>query len=192
MGTILPDGSAGLPTVSATGWMAVPQESVDGGGRTIWQGKDVSVCSPTTDRCSLVPSASGTVAVDPAWVPGQTTLSYAQAPDYGEALYTQQTTSSWYDAHQLRMFDPITGSSPTADQMSGATVPTWADDGQSVVYVSGNGIWLGSSGTSSSPPQEIARPLFTPGQWPVFYGQVPFAQQFAWSKGSRSLEPTDA
>ncbi len=189
MGTILSDGSAGLPSVSATGWMAVPQESVDGGGRTIWQGKGIAVCSPATNRCSQVPHANATVAVDPIWVPGGTTLGYAEAPEYDEAPYTQQTTSTWYDAHQLRLFQPTSGVTTTVSQLSGASVPVWAQDGQSVIYVSGNGLWLGSSGSDHSSPQEIAHPLFTPNQWPAFYGQVPFAQQFAWSAGTRSLEP---
>jgi hypothetical protein len=40
--------------------------------------------------------------------------------------------------------------------------------------------------TGGNPSIEVARPLFTPGQWTMYFGQVSFASQFSGSEASRS------
>jgi WD40-like Beta Propeller Repeat len=183
LGTTLENGSAGVPSASVTGWLAFVDEANDGGaGRTIWQGWQVVVCSPVTTECTAVPHPAGTVTVDPVWSPIGATLAYAQGP-VGPQWYSQQTVANWYDAHELHVFDPTSGSTSQDRQNPGATVPLWSHDMKNLLYVSNNGLWLGT--TTATAPVEIAQPLFG-GAWPTFYGQVAFSSQFSWTSDSRS------
>jgi Tol biopolymer transport system component len=183
LGTTLENGSAGVPSSSVTGWLAFVDATSGGGvGRTIWQGKQVVVCSPVTTECTAVPHPAGTVTVDPVWSPNGATLAYAQGP-VGPEWYSQQAVATWYDAHELRVFDPASGSTRQAPRDPGATVPLWSNDMKNLLYASDNGLWLGT--TTAMAPVEIAQPLFG-GAWPAFYGQVAFASQFSWTSNSGS------
>jgi Tol biopolymer transport system component len=178
LGMTLQNESTGTPSVTSTGWLAFV--AINGsGGRTVWLGKQVVVCSPLTAGCTAVSHPAGTVTVDPVWSSTGATLAYVQAPAVQDYGFPQRVVASWYNAHQLYLFDPTTGSAQRNTQIHGATVPLWSGNGRSLLYVSNNGLWLNS--TLAEPAVEIARPLFAPGQWPAFYGQVAFSSQFSWS-----------
>jgi hypothetical protein len=175
LGTTLEDESTGAPSVSSAGWLAFVGSS---GGRTVWQGKQVVVCSPLSSECSAIVQPPGTVTVDPTWSPAGLTLAYAQAPEIPLSA-PQPEIPSWYNAHELYLYDPATKSSEEQPATQGVTDPQWSNDGKSLLYVSDDGLWL--SATLAQPPTEIARPLFSPHDWPQYFGQVAFASQFAWS-----------
>ena len=177
LGTILSNGSTGRPTASTTGWLAFVDNFGDG-GRTVWQSKQVEVCAPTTLACVVLPHPDGTVTVDPAWLPHQDILSYAVAPDQPASVFLQSTVGAWYDRHQLSEYAPRAGTTTAMSGVQGGADQLWSTHGETVLYVSGDGLWLASG---SHAPVEVARPLFTPGRLPMFYAQVPFASQFAWS-----------
>lgn len=78
------------------------------------------------------------------------------------------------------MYNPATRSLRKLDA-SGATVPAWSADGHSLLYIARDGIWLLPRLTAR--PVRIATPLFPPGNWPAYYGQVNWNPQFAWWPG---------
>ncbi|MHB8430071.1 MAG: TolB-like translocation protein [Acidimicrobiales bacterium] len=170
--------TTGAPVVTPKGWLVFVGTSGDSAGRVVWQGKQVVVCSPVTTECSPVPHPAGTVTVDPVWSPTGSTLAYAQASELADAGFPQVVVSNWYNAHQLDLYDPATGSVHAYPQVQGVTVPLWSNDGTSRLYVNNNGLWLDP--TLAQPPMEIAQPLFLPA-WPSYYGQVAFSSQFSWS-----------
>jgi dipeptidyl aminopeptidase/acylaminoacyl peptidase len=178
LGYTLQDEGSGAPSSSSTGWLAFVATS-GGIGRSIWQGKQVLVCSPTTGHCAPAPHPADTVTLDPVWSPTGTTLAYVQGAALQSVGFLQQTLADWYDAHRLHLFDPTTGSDRTGTRAPGVTVPLWSGDGRSLLYVGDNGLWLDA--TLAGPPVEITYPLFAPGAWPAFYGQVGFSSQFSWS-----------
>ncbi len=177
LGVTLENESTGPPTGTAAGWLAFV-ETNGGIGRSIWQGKQVVVCSPTTSSCSPIPHPAGTVTLDPTWSPSGLTLAYVQAPENQNVGFPPQTLVGWYNAHALGIYDPSTGSIKTVSGGQGATVPAWSSNGASFLYVSNNSVRLHSSGASSV---QIASPLYST-SWPTYYGQVPFSSQFAWSQ----------
>jgi hypothetical protein len=174
LGRTLENESTGAPSVDSAGWLAFVGST---GGRTVWIGKQVVVCSPVTTECSPIPQPPETVTIDPVWSPTGSTLAYAQAPEFPESS-PQPNVPSWYDAHQLYLYLPSTGTSLEQPLTPGVTDPLWSNDGKSLLYVSDNGLWL--SPTLSQSPTEIVRPLFTPHDWPQYYGQVAFSSQFSW------------
>ncbi len=179
LGMTLQTEGTGVPSATSTGWLAFVQDDQNGGGRVVWQGKQVVVCSPVTAECSAIPHPAGTVTGDPVWTPTGSALAYVQGSALPEG-FLPQTVADWYNAHQLYLYDPTTGASVVAPQTDGVTVPLWSTNGQSLLYVSNDGLWLHP--TLTQPPVEIAQPIFA-GDWlaSTFYGQVPFSSQFGWS-----------
>jgi Tol biopolymer transport system component len=181
LGRTLEDGGAGAPSVSSNGWLAFVGDTGDDVGRLILDGKQVVVCSPVTADCTVVPHPPAAVTVDPVWSPRGSTLVWAQAPALNDVDYGPATVMQWYDSHQLEVYDPTTGAVRPDARARGVTVPRWSTDGTSLLYVSNDGLWLDADLASS--PVEIAQPLFTPGDWPQYYGQVDFSSQFSWWSG---------
>jgi hypothetical protein len=103
-----------------------------------------------------------------------------RAASRASPAFPQHAVTDWYDAHQLWVYDPATRSIRKLNA-PGATVPAWSADGQSLLYIAHDGIWL--LPRPRAQPVRIATPLFRPGNWPAYYGQVDWLDQFAWWPG---------
>jgi Tol biopolymer transport system component len=180
LGQTLEDGGAGAPSVSSNGWLAFVGDTGDG-GRLILDGKQVEICSPVTTQCTTAPQSAATVTLDPVWSPDGSTLVWAQAPATDNADERTATVVQWYSSHQLVVYDRNSAGVRPDASAAGVTTPLWSTNGRSLLYVSDDGLWLDADLASS--PVEIARPLFTPGDWPQYYGQVDFSSQFSWWSG---------
>ena len=85
-----------------------------------------------------------------------------------------------YDAPQLWLYHPATRPLRRLDA-PGATDPAWSANGNSLLYLARDGIWL--LPRISGQPVRIANPLFQPGNWPTYYGQAGWTAQFTWWPG---------
>lgn len=180
-GYTLSDDTAPQAAAAADGRLAIVNNpSRRDIGRIIWQDKQVQVCEPQATGCANVPSPKGTVTLDPAWSPGGKTLAFVRAPSRASPAFPQHTVARWYDAHQLWLYNPVTRSLRRADAR-GAADPAWSANGKSLLYAARDGIWL--LPRISSQPVRISAPLFQPGNWPAYYGQVGWTAQFAWWPG---------
>jgi dipeptidyl aminopeptidase/acylaminoacyl peptidase len=182
LGTTLADSHLDQVAAAPGGQLALVAETRGPGmgGRLIWQDRRVKVCHPAAGACTTLPSPPATVTLDPAWSPDSTRLAFVQAPPRASPAFPQHAVTAWYDTHQLWVYDPATRAARRLDA-SGATAPAWSADGQSLLYIARDGIWLLPRLTGR--PVRIATPLFTPGNWPTYYGQVDWAPQFTWWSG---------
>jgi dipeptidyl aminopeptidase/acylaminoacyl peptidase len=182
LGSTLADGGLDQVAAAPDGQLAIVAETPGPGmgGRVIWQDRAVQVCGLRAAGCASIPSPASTVTLDPAWSPAGGTLALVRGPYLASVGFPQNAVAAWYDAHQLWLYDPAHGSLRELDA-SGASVPTWAADGKSLLYVADDGLWLLPS--LSGRPVPIAGPLFPPDKWPSFYGQVNWLGQFAWWPG---------
>ncbi len=178
LGYTLSGGTTDAVAAAASGWLAIADEPPGAsGGRVIWQGSRVEACGPATARCTGISSPPSTVTLDPAWSPDGATLAFVRAPWRSSPAFPQRAVTAWYGAHQLWLYQPA-GRALRRLVASGASVPVWSADGKSLLYAARDGIWL--LPRLNGHPARIADPLFRPGRWPDYYGQVGWAAQFAW------------
>jgi hypothetical protein len=120
------------------------------------------------------------VSLDPAWAPGGTELAYVRAP---VALTAGWPDAAWTAAHAIYVWNARTGATRRIGAIDGAAVPTWSDDGRSLLFVREDGLWLAP--LSGGAPVEIERPLFSnaalTGDAGVdYFGQIGWTHQFSW------------
>lgn len=170
-------GGTGSSVAAAGGRLAIADKPPGSGGRVVWQSSRVEVCGGTAAPCSVIASPRSGVTLDPAWSPDGTMLAFVRAPSRESPAFPQRVVAAWYSAHQLWLYSPASRSLRRLNA-DGASAPAWSADGRSLLYIAGNGIWL--LPRLSGRPARVAGPLFRPGSWPSYYGQVSWAAQFAW------------
>jgi hypothetical protein len=198
----LSDGTTDAVNAGPDGELAVVVSTASS-GREYAVGKEVERCSPTTVSCTALPRDSiwtaqplsckpcfgapatgpgSAVSLDPAWSPDGTLLAYAKAPAYHAAA---GPSLAWYRSHQLYVWDSRTDSTRRVGAISGTSLPTWSRDSKSLLYVSGDGLWMTNSATGKA--VEIEHPLYSESAWDnvgtnglAFYGQIPWKAQFSW------------
>jgi WD40 repeat protein len=175
LASALSDGTTRVVAASARDRLAIVSDL--GGGRVVWQDKHVEICEPRA-TCRPLAGSGSKVTLDPAWSPDGRTLALDVAPNLAFPGWPQKLMRRWFGAHRLVLYDTRTQRFHIVAGASGATVPAWSPDGKSLLYVSGDGLWLVPS--LGSEPVEIASPLFAPNNWPAYYGQVAWSAQFDW------------
>jgi hypothetical protein len=181
LGTTLADTSLDQVSAVPDGPLAIVAETPGPGmgGRVIWQNRTVQICAAST-RCAAVPAKPSTVVLDPAWSPDGKTLALIRAPYLATEGFPENVVTAWYASHQLLLYNPAHQSLRELNVIA-ASVPIWSASGTSMLYVARDCLWLLPSLTGR--PVLIAGPLFPPGHWPTYYGQVNWLSQFAWWRG---------
>jgi dipeptidyl aminopeptidase/acylaminoacyl peptidase len=126
-----------------------------------------------------VDAPAGGLTFDPAWSPNGSVLAFVEAPPSAATNFYQSTVSSWYAEHTLWLLGRGSRVPTEVGGANGASVPVWSSDGESLLYVAGDGLWL--LPTVRSRPVRVAGPLFPTGAWPTYCGQVGGPSQLARS-----------
>jgi hypothetical protein len=89
--------------------------------------------------------------------------------------------------HSAELYDLASRSLRQLDA-PGASAPIWSADGQSLLYVARDALWL--LRRLDGQPVKVTGALFPPRSWPAYYGQVDWTSQFAWwsATSSRTCE----
>jgi TolB protein len=151
-----------------------------GPDRYAWMTKSALICQAATERCRALPTTRGTLTLDPAWSPNGKALAFVEAPSSNAGSFYPSQVIAWYATHHLFLLKGNYSAIAEIPGTKGASAPVWSLDSKSLLYVSGDGLWL-LPGLDKT-PVEIAAPLFEP-PWPSYYGQVDWPDQFAWSAG---------
>jgi hypothetical protein len=150
-----------------------------GGDRYAWSNKSVEICSVTVQTCTPIRTSSSILSLDPAWSPNYSALAFVEAAKMPEGNIGQQVVARWYATHELALLTSSSSQPHVLPGTKGAATPIWSSNGKSLLYVSNDGLWLIRK--IGMVPVEIVAPLFAPGAWPSFYGEVNWTDEFAWS-----------
>jgi Tol biopolymer transport system component len=204
IGETLSDGSTVAFASDTNGGLAIVAST---GGREYGSGKTIDVCHRSTETCTPIPGASvwtgqplpcaglecsrvprvgstgSGVSIDPSWSPNGSLLAYEKAPTVPDDVVSNAV---WYNAHELYLWNSTTNASKKVADLKGATTPIWSKDGEDLLYVDNDALWLWQ--VNGGKPTKIASPLFLRNQWIAannglqfsFFEQVDFRGQFAW------------
>ncbi len=150
-----------------------------GGNRYAWMTKTVETCSTASARCAPL-RAGGKLTLDPAWSSDGALAFVEAAAEPTAGTFDQQAIARWYATRNLWLLRPRTRTPTRIAGTQGAATPTWSTDGRSLLYVSGDALWL--IPRLGARPERIAAPLFPQRSWPSDYGRIDWADQFAWSQ----------
>jgi hypothetical protein len=178
LATTLAQSAGGNVTLSSTGELAIGA----GGDRYAWSEKAVEICSPSATNCRTVRELAETSTLDPAWSPNGSQLALVEAHNEPEASIGQAVVSSWYQTHRLAVMNASGGSPRLIPNTFGAATPMWSASGNMLLYVADDGLWTVAANGNHA-PTEIVAPLFAPGAWPSYYGEVDWIDQFSWNEG---------
>jgi len=149
-----------------------------GANRYAWQTKMVTTCSAATATCAPVRTNGGVLSFDPAYSADGKTLALVEAPSSTAANIGQTTVQLWCATHTLWIVRQDNAAPLEVSDTHGASAPTWSANSKSLLYVADDALWL--LPTLTSKPIRVASPLFTPGDWSSFYGEINWTSQFAW------------
>jgi dipeptidyl aminopeptidase/acylaminoacyl peptidase len=149
-----------------------------GPDRYAWSTKTVETCAPSRARCVAVAVSAGTLTLDPAWSPDGKTLAFVAAKSETASNFFQKTIRRWYSTRHLWLLRAGSRRPSELAGTTGAAAPIWSRDGKSLLYVGGNELRLIPS--LGHRPLRVAGPLFPPGHWPSYYGQIEWTNEFAW------------
>jgi TolB protein len=158
---------------------------VAGGDRFLWDGKTIRTCLATGRCYQAMDAEPGPVNLDPAWARTQEPLlAFVHGAAKAPSGLGQASLQAWYKTRVLMYY--IAGGNPLPVRNAGTGIasPTWSADGQYILYVRDNGLWLihmfaGNGSLLMSPAQRVVNSLFF-GAWPSYYGYVDWQSQFAW------------
>jgi dipeptidyl aminopeptidase/acylaminoacyl peptidase len=149
-----------------------------GGNRYAWITKYVVTCDAATAHCTKTLTPAGRLTIDPAWSPDGKMLAYVEAAARPAGDFRQGTIARWYATHTLWLLRSGATQATEVAGTQGAAAPVWSSDGGSLLYVSGDALWLIPK--IGAKPEKIAGPLYPPNTWPSYYGQVGWTDEFAW------------
>jgi Tol biopolymer transport system component len=105
-----------------------------------------------------------------AWSPDGNRVAFIEAPASPAAGSPQPVVARWYATHTLRILRTPGAAVHEIPGSIGATAPVWSASATSLVDEAGDAVWL--------VPAPAARPVRTA---TPLYGEIGWAQQFAWS-----------
>lgn len=168
--------SSAVPTFGPKGTFAFE----GGGDRYAWVSKHVEQCVEATGTRTEVPTPDNVLSVSPAWAPDHTTLAFVEASAEPEGAIGQPQILKWYATHHLYLLSAGSNHPVEVAHTEGSASPIWSADSQSILFVDDDSLYLLAH--VGSVPVKIAGPLFPPGSWAAYYGEIAWTAQFAWSQ----------
>jgi Tol biopolymer transport system component len=161
-------------TASSNGAFAIDA----GANRYLTMTKTVERCTAVTATCTKVSVPSGQVSIDPNLSASGKELVYAEGPS-ADINFSQANVVKWYSKLSLWTIGSVSKVPVELSGSDGGSVSSWSADGKRLLYQADDALWL--LRTASTRPVKIASPLFPTDDWPNYYVQINWSDQFAWA-----------
>nr|PZN38126.1 MAG: biopolymer transporter Tol [Bacillota bacterium] len=156
---------------------------VQGGGRPVWDGKALALCSPATGACRDLPQPEDAVSLDPAWSPDGQRIALVRAQRRaGELGFAGEAqVMDWVESRRLWvMAADGSGAREVATAGGGIYHPAWARDGRHLLYVQQGALRVLDLETGES---RWVADLGQPEDYFGFYGHINWSGQMDWYQG---------
>ncbi len=155
---------------------------VTGGGRIVWADKSLTISNLETGTTKVLPNPKGNVAIDPSLSPDGKKIAFVAAKNLGNSVWgfsKPEELENWIATRTL-WIENVDGSGahPLKDAGTGVYQPVWSKDGNRIMYVRDNSLWI--IGANRENPVKILGPF---SDWEKdrfgFYGYI-WHDDFAW------------
>lgn len=168
------------------GWQSLsPQGNllmVTGDGRIVWAQKSLSTIDLTSGNVQELNNPEGSVAIDPSFSPDGNRIAFVAAKNLGDNVWgfsKPEELADWVATRTLWLGNADgSGAHPLTAAGTGVYQPTWSKDGENILYVRDNALWILKAG--SGQPEKILD-LYSEGEDLFgFYGYTSYRDLMAW------------
>lgn len=168
------------------GWQSLsPQGSllmVEGGGRIVWAGKSLATIDLASGSVRELKNPEGSVAIDPSFSPDGSRIAFVAAKDLGGNVWgfdNDGELAAWVATRTLWIGNPDgSGAHPLRSAGAGVYQPAWSKDGEHILYVRDNALWI--IGAGGGQPEKILELFSEEGDLFGFYGYTSYRDIMAW------------
>ncbi|HBC92182.1 MAG TPA: hypothetical protein DCZ10_04555 [Pelotomaculum sp.] len=168
------------------GWQSLSPQGdlvmVSGGERIVWAGKSLSTIDPATGSVRELNNPEGSVSIDPSFSPDGRRIAFVAAKNLGNDVWgfsKPEELADWVATRTLWLRNADgSGAQPLTAAGPGVYQPTWSKDGDRILYVQDNALWI--IGTDGGEPEKVLD-LFSEGEDLFgFYGYISCRDFMAW------------
>ncbi len=171
------------------GWLSMFSRSsllmVKGRLRIVWADKSRAMINVESVSIRDLQNPAGCVAIDPSLSADGTRIAFVAARDLGDNVWGFNKTedlTAWVATRALWVENADgSGARPLASAGQGVYQPLWSKDGNRILYVKDNFLWL--IGAGGGEPEKICGPLAY--EDPIagafgYYGFISYQDEVAW------------
>lgn len=168
------------------GWQSLtPQGNllmVTGNERIVWANKSLSTVDLASGQVREFDNPEGSVAIDPSFSPDGSRFAFVAARDLGDDVWgfnKPEELADWVATRTLWVSNADgSGAHPLTEAGTGVYQPTWSQDGDHILYVRDNALWIIKTGGGQ--PEKVLD-LFSQGEDLFgFYGFTSYRDILAW------------
>ncbi|MDF9408393.1 MAG: translocation protein TolB [Pelotomaculum sp. PtaB.Bin013] len=168
------------------GWQSLsPQGSllmVTGDWRIVWSRKSLATIDLASGIVQKLKNPEGSVAIDPSFSPDGSRIAFVAAKNLGDQVWgfdNDGELAAWVATRTLWVQNSDgSGAHPLTDAGTGVYQPVWSKDGDHVLYVRDNAIWI--IGANGGQPEKVVELLPAREDLFGFYGYTSCRDFMAW------------
>ena len=150
---------------------------VQGGGREPWVTKSLALCDVVSAVCRDLPSAQGTVDLDPAFAPTGDRMAFVRAQGV-QAGAQPPKYAEWFTTRTLFLANADgSGARPLSEAGGGVMNPVFSRDGSRLLYLQNDSLW--AIRLEGGAPVRILGPV-KPLEDAPNYGSLAWGSTLAW------------
>jgi Tol biopolymer transport system component len=168
------------------GWLSLSPQGdllmVAGNGRIVWSEKSLASVDLESGSVQELKNPGDSVAIDPSFSPDGSRIAFVAAKNLGNDVWgfnNPEELTAWVATRTLWIQNSDgSGAYPLTSAGAGVYQPSWSKDGEHILYVRDNAIWI--IGTGGGQPEKVLD--LEPEEEDLFgfYGYVSYHGLMAW------------